>query len=476
MHYKTKTTKRMNRAANYITQICTAAISLIASLTTVLMISFSTRKLSSPYRRLIFGMSIADIFQSLALVTGPFFIPAGTPRAIFASMNTASCEANAFFMVLGSTSVPLYMFALSLFYLCKLNFKFTDGDFARRIEKKFHIATISVMLILCTVGLALDFFNPSPAGSFCYVEEYPFGCSIAPESFGECTRGGMGSEKIFVLIIIIIICACFLGIAVNFTLLCVKSFYIERMFRSRAGDISNYADYYGRGDDHDCDDNICTCCNGKFKCCCSCSGSGISQCCNQCRGLCSGVCSCMRNFFTCAAFRNYHQLEHEPDADYVLRLYKRETIIQSSLYVGAFFLAYLLPMMQTIGSLFAYKFPNAIGSTMSFFYPLGGLANIFVYTRPKIVRFRHVYPNCSRIRAFFFVMRAGGELPDLCDPDLMHRVESCNWMSKCCCSYPSLWKRSGQGDGQGDDSTNENDTASRSLIAAQIRMLDSFTG
>lgn len=391
---------------NYVMQVCTAGISFVASLMTTLMIGLSPRKLASPYRRLIFGMSIADIFQSLALLTGPFFIPAGTPYAIFASMNISSCEANGFLMVFGSTTVPLYMFALSLFYLCKLNLKLSNRDFTERIEKKLHFSIISVMTIMCSIMVPLDLYNPIPGGSFCYIEEYPFGCSFMPDS-EECIRGG--NVKPYNIFFVCIINLCFIGIIVNMTMICMNSFYIERAFRSRAGDPSNYADH-----------------------------------------------SCFRDFLLCVPFRNYHQHEHEADADYVLRLYKRETIIQSCLYVGAFFLAYLLPMMQTLGSFFHYQFPPVIRSLMAFFYPLGGLFNIFVYTRPKIVRFRHAYPDCSRLKALFLVMKAGGEVPDVSDPQVL--VLCCNCM---------------QHDNKDEQTDSTNDV--NSLNAAQIRMLDSCT-
>jgi len=393
---------------NYILQIISASISLFASLSMMSMISCSPRKLSSPYRRLVFGMSAADIFQSLALVSGPFLIPSGTPKASFASGTTLSCEVNGFFMLLGSTSVPLYMFGLSMFYLCKLNFRMSDRIFAEKIEKRFHAFVIVGMLIMCVIGLSLNVYNPGPGGPFCYVEEFPFGCKMMPEIFGECTRGQ--NLLPFMYTMICVICGCFLGIIINMTMLCVKSIQIERMFRSRAGDPSNYADY-----------------------------------------------SCLRNFLLCSPCRNYHQLEHEADADYVLRLYKRETIIQSSLYVGAFFLSYLLPLMQTIGSLYSHKFPSITLTLMSIFYPLGGLFNIFVYTRPKIVRFRHAFPECSRLRAFFLVMKAGGEVPDVTD---RNALKLCN-----CCPTPENKEQDDESQTDGLNSMN----------AAQVRMLNAIT-
>lgn len=348
---------------HYRLQITTGSISLSASVVLVSMIYLTPKRLSTPYRRLIFGMSVFDIIQSLGILTGPFAVPTGTWNASWATGTTASCEFNGFISLLGTLAVPIYTFALSVRFYCKLNLRMDDKVFTKRIEKWFHLS-ILLVVILCLVALVMDTFNPLPSGSFCYVEEYPFGCRDHPEIFGQCERG-KGSDTLS-YIVTGITCFCFLGIIVNLSMLCVQSCYIERMYRSRAGDLHHSADH-----------------------------------------------SCVRHYFSCIPCRNYHQLDHEPDADYVLRLYKMETFIQSLLYIGSFFACYVFPMMQTIGSFFNYQFQSPFPLFLSIFYPLGGFFNVLTYTRPKVVRLRHAFPDFSRLRAFYIVMKAGGELPDL---------------------------------------------------------------
>ena len=348
---------------HYSLQISTGSISLSASVALVSMIYLTPKCLSTPYRRLIFGMSVFDIMQSLGILTGPFAVPSGSSNAPWAIGTTASCELNGFISLLGSVAVPIYTFALSVRFFCKLNLRMDDEVFTKKIEKWFHLS-ILLVVILCFVALVMDTFNPLPSGSFCYVEEYPFFCRDHPEWVGECQRGN-GSETL-AYVVTGITCVCFLGIIVNLSMLCIQSIYIERIYRSRAGDLHHSADY-----------------------------------------------SCVRRFFCFIPCRNYQQLDHEPDADYVLRLYKMETFIQSILYVGSFFLCYVCPMMQTIGSFFNYQFPTPFPYFISILYPLGGFFNVLTYTRPKVVRLRHAFPDFSRLRAFYIVMRAGGELPDL---------------------------------------------------------------
>jgi len=85
--------------------------------------------------------------------------------------------------------------------------------------------------------------------------------------------------------------------------------------------------------------------------------------------------------------------------------------------MGSFLFVYIWPFVGSIvflsgglnsqGSYFANSIIGFI------FYPLGGLFNTIVYTRQKwqIVRKRR---ECSRISAFFAVLRHGGELPKDC--------------------------------------------------------------
>eukprot|EP00551_Chaetoceros_affinis_P005987 CAMPEP_0203667596 /NCGR_PEP_ID=MMETSP0090-20130426/4406_1 /ASSEMBLY_ACC=CAM_ASM_001088 /TAXON_ID=426623 /ORGANISM="Chaetoceros affinis, Strain CCMP159" /LENGTH=182 /DNA_ID=CAMNT_0050531805 /DNA_START=168 /DNA_END=717 /DNA_ORIENTATION=- len=135
------------------------------------MIGMSTKKLSTPYRRLIFGMSVGDILLSGALVTGPFAIPADSPNANWSRGNVSSCDTNGFFMVLGSMAVPLYTYALSLHYLCKLNFKMTEDVFYKKIEKKLHCVMCVFLLVISVTGLVLNVYGQIPSGSFCYFSQ-----------------------------------------------------------------------------------------------------------------------------------------------------------------------------------------------------------------------------------------------------------------------------------------------------------------
>ena len=336
-----------------ILQVSAASLSFIASLTIITMILISPKKFTSSYRRIIFGMSFGDVVQSLAMLTGPFSVS-----------NVHTCDWNGFAFACGTIMVPLYMFALSLRYFCKLKLKMQDEQFGRRIERWIHLVAIVLALSVCIMGSVRELYNPMPNKAFCFFEEYPQSCTKDPETYGECERGTDSYN--YVLIVSFLLLFCLFGVTINMTMLCINSCWIQRTYSTRLNVTER---------------------------------------------------NCAHDFLCCLPFY-YNQFQDEGDADYVLRLYKMETIIQSSLYVGAFYLSYLPPVIQSILSMAGVKLPSIIVTIISFFYPLGGFFNVMIYARPKVVRIRHGIPDCSRLKAFFLVLKNGGEFPDFAnDPN-----------------------------------------------------------
>ena len=68
---------------------------------------------------------------------------------------------------------------------------------------------------------------------------------------------------------------------------------------------------------------------------------------------------------------------------------------------------YGLAFLVLIRGTFNETFPMVA----SFAYPIGGLYNILVYIRPKVIDRRRVHPKYSWLEAFIFVVRAGGIMP-----------------------------------------------------------------
>ena len=96
----------------------------------------------------------------------------------------------------------------------------------------------------------------------------------------------------------------------------------------------------------------------------------------------------------------------------LVKVYKREFVIQASLYV----LAYIAPIFFFLYSMIVLvivkRHVNGVLVLLaSIFYPLGGLFNILVYTRPKVSSLRRMNPQYSWFQAFVIVIRAGAVVP-----------------------------------------------------------------
>jgi hypothetical protein len=95
-------------------QIFSASISFISSLTIATAIVRSDGGLTSPFRRLIFGLSLSDVLLSFGLIVGPFASPA-SDISPFGLGNQGTCSAQGFILHLSGYTVPMYTCALSYY-------------------------------------------------------------------------------------------------------------------------------------------------------------------------------------------------------------------------------------------------------------------------------------------------------------------------------------------------------------------------
>lgn len=78
-----------------VTSAIAGSLSSAASATIIVMILRSPTKLSSPFRRIIFGMSVYDVFQSISALLSLFLSPAGEKWGAFG--NDGTCAFSGFF-------------------------------------------------------------------------------------------------------------------------------------------------------------------------------------------------------------------------------------------------------------------------------------------------------------------------------------------------------------------------------------------
>ncbi len=90
---------------------------------------------------------------------------------------------------------------------------------------------------------------------------------------------------------------------------------------------------------------------------------------------------------------------------------RQQTMIQAVLYVGCYFFIYTLPLI----SHFAFyergvTQPIVLTTIEHALFPIGGMFNILIYTRPRVSTLQR-RQKISWIRAFYEVIKAGGDLP-----------------------------------------------------------------
>ena len=173
--------------ALYLCPMITGSISLIGSSTISVMILKSPDKLSTPFRRLIFGLSVADVIQSLAMVLGPFSLPKDMDGVLWSNGNRTTCDIQGFALHVGFAGVPMYMLSLSVYYLCAVKYNRSDKHFSRKIEPWLHIVSIAWTLAGGIACLLSGSFNIMRSGNICWYTPLPYDCVTNDDV--ECIRG-----------------------------------------------------------------------------------------------------------------------------------------------------------------------------------------------------------------------------------------------------------------------------------------------
>ena len=143
---------------------------------------------SSPYHRLIAGMSCVDLIFSTSCILQMFLRPKflGIPGAIG---NFATCSFVGFFFVSGSMAVAIYSVLISgnaYLLVCR---RWSEKAIATSWERKGHVASGILPLTLMIPAAFTKTINVPHLSSICVLFVYPQEC-FQNEDEVECTRGG----------------------------------------------------------------------------------------------------------------------------------------------------------------------------------------------------------------------------------------------------------------------------------------------
>ena len=158
-----------------------ASLSILASSALLFMIFRSHKKLTTPLHRLLFGLSISDIFSSVAMVFSSILSPADhigwNPIG-----NMTLCRIQGFFFLIGHVASPIYNCSLCVYYLIEI--KYTHlREHMNKIEPLLHMLPIILGLFFATTFLLLDGIQPYATSCF-PAYRYPYECEFNPDM--EC--------------------------------------------------------------------------------------------------------------------------------------------------------------------------------------------------------------------------------------------------------------------------------------------------
>lgn len=358
----------------------TGAISTISSATIIAMVFLSRKKLGDPYRRIIFGMSVFDIFLSLAFVFKIFKTTPEQPNAWIALGNQTSCNALGFIHFAGLNGALVYNLSLNVYYLCLIKYNMRAKFYCNRIEPFIHGLPILWGILSASIIVGTGHMNPAYAGD-CLIAPYPVNCLDKPGV--ECIRGMHvhAFRAIFSTMPRLIVLA----------LIIFTTGMIWWSVRSTEKKMD------------------------KFRI------SMVSQ------RMASGASTRRRSSVAGSLREVTARLMKDTPSTRRMSLRRgrskaRSFLVQAQWYVLAFLLTHALPITITIMRKFSITPSFWLYLFARFLSPLQGLFNIVVYTRPHVTNQRKRKPSLTWWGAFKKVVASGGDD----DADRTNRLRGAN--------------------------------------------------
>ncbi len=164
------------------TSVTSSLISTCSSILVIYIIMRSAKGLrDSVYHRILFGMSVFAILQSLAIAFVTLPMPKDMIYRQFQGLVLGSkftCRVQGFSLSLGSISGVMYNVMLSIYHLCSIRYDMPDDVFSKRLEPWLHSLSIFSGTLIAVLLRVADGFNPNPTqSSWCTATSYPYYCS-----------------------------------------------------------------------------------------------------------------------------------------------------------------------------------------------------------------------------------------------------------------------------------------------------------
>lgn len=352
--------------------IISGSISVVGSVTLILVMVRSEKKVSTTYRRLVFGMSIFDTLFSLACLSSTFASPRNSAPIWIAFGNRSTCTLQGIMTYTGSVGTTMYNSMLSIYYMLTISYNVREETMIKRIEPFFH--AIPIMYIISTNALLLSTSSFNAMGALCGIASSPKGCSSDPDI--ECERGINANKYIFY----------FQGYPIMFMFVMIVSSMVAVYCSVRRQEIKMER-YRG-------------------------NHSTLPSRLQELRRKSSTPASNSTNVDVEMNSPIHHRNEHyqspvrrAPRTNPLSRN-RRAAMVQCFFYVAAFLLTWVFAIIVRF-----VPGNTAIGDTFwilaNLFSPLQGFFNFLVFIRPQVIELRN-FDNISTWKAVVKIVKQGG--------------------------------------------------------------------
>jgi len=180
-----------------------AALSIFGSSWILTSVIRDRKNRNTCYHRLLFGLSVFDLLSSIGFFAGtwaqsksPWLGDDNPTIAIIG--NAATCDASGFVIYMGSLAIPWYNAALNVHYYLAVCQGWKEQKMKKQYERYVHICIIPVAIIIATIPLFLQLYNP-----------YHFYCFIAGRVYESAHK-----IFLFLYVVFVIVCSAIINLSV----------------------------------------------------------------------------------------------------------------------------------------------------------------------------------------------------------------------------------------------------------------------
>lgn len=349
-------------------QIISAMLSLIGSCVIVYKVLKKVNSIqttTTPYERIILGLSSLDVFASITFALSPFLLSSENSQRVWAIGTKNTCTMLGFMSQLVCFWAVWYNVLLSFYFLLTVRFQVKPNDFARKYELWMHLSGAVFFPITAILGLMGDWYSEEALTMMCWIGDVPKNC----KADGVPCR----TQLVAYIFGMIPTAICFFSLIINNTVIYL---FVRRTLLEKPTVVRNPETVANRDDSW--------------------------------------------NFSISHDLNDSHEFEPEDaEGDMERRMVQarltKEVAIQSLLYVTAYLFtivpAILLSVLDAAvaydeadqGSLYPLLVLNAM------LLPLQGFFNFFIYVRPSYSRFRQKHPD----EPVWFVLKQALYNPDI---------------------------------------------------------------